>query len=257
MSENINESLGEVITALADVFEKEAYENYVNNFKGKFNVDLNDIEKWNMYQYKEKEPQEQYIKEFFKNKGIIDSQSLYKLVFVYQHYNFLKYNIEKIVDVSTGCNADKSRFIIKSYIKHLSKEEFESFKERGKEGHVYHHPDFGDNSTWFKFIDSLQSLYYGYIDEYLKILNDLMQLRNTTLAEIKADNEIVKNYIPIYLQILEKNKDQFKDYQYEKLISKYYQVPPIYDLLNHLKQNTITEQIVVDKAKEYANKYFP
>lgn len=255
MSKEMEKELTKVIEGLANAFEQDAYEDYVKNHKGTININLDKFSEWELHLYHSKMPMEQYIKEFFRNKGIVDNEVLSKLVFIYQHYDFLKMNVEKLVDLGRGCCADKSSYVVKSYIRYLSGQPKETFYIRGEDKHEYWHPDFGDVDTWYAFVDALESLYYGYTEEYLEIYSKLQKLKNNTLADIKKDDEIYKNFLPTYLEVMEKNKEQFNETAYKNLIHPAHRASVIYDFFKHVKDGTVTDEMIIAAAKEMEKRY--
>lgn len=255
MSKEMEKELTKVITGLADAFEQEAYEDYVKNHKGKININLDKFSEWELHLYESEQPMEQYIKEHFRNKGVSSRDALDKLVFIYQNYSFLKMNVEKLVDLGRGCCADKSSYVVKSYIRYLSNQPKEIFYVRGEEKHEYWHPDFGNVDLWYQFIDSLISLYYGYTEEYLKTYAALQSLRKATLEDIAKDDEIYKNFVPTYLEIMERNKESFSEKAYDKLVHPAYRATVIYKFFKNVKENTVTDEIVVAAAKEIEERY--
>lgn len=252
---NIKKQIAEVITSLADTFEKEAYDDYLKNHKGKINVNLDNFDDWWLYQYESERPIEQYIKEFFRNKGIADEQLLEKIVLAYQHYGFIKRNVEKLVDLGRGCSADKSSYIVKSYIQHLAGKEKPMFYGYGEEGHEYWHPDFGNADLWYQFIETLLNLCYGYTEKYFETYKALLDSRTEVLEEISKDNEIFKNFIPTYMEIMERNKKEFSENAYGKFITPAYRSTVIWKFFKNVKDGTVTDEIVVSAAKEIAKRY--
>ena len=249
---NIEKQIGEVLTSLADAFEKEAYEDYLKNHKDKFTVNLNNFNEWELYMYESEQPLEQYIKEFFRNKGILNEQNLDNLVFAYINYNFLKMNVERLVDLGRGCCADKSNYIVMSYIKSLKGEEKPMFYNRNEKEHKYWHPDFGSVDLWYQFVESLIDLHYGYVEKYFKIYGSLLSLKNEVLDELKEEEKIFRDFLPTYNEIMRRHKDEFQEKDYKKLITTYNGVV-MSDCIEHIKNGTVTDEIIIAAAKEYVD----
>lgn len=239
-----------VIAGLADAFEQEAYDDYVKNHKDNINIDLDNFNKWELHLYESQTPMEQYIKEWFRNKGVTDRNNLEKLVFIYQNYHFLKANVERLVDLGRGCRADKSSHVLKSYIRYLSNEQKTVFYGYGHSEHKYWHPDFGDVDLWYDFVDALIDLYYGKTNTYMQLYVVLISLKNEVLKEIEKDNEMFRNYIPVYMEIIEKHKDEFDADLYHKLTKTNYRSIIISELFPNVKNGTITEEMVIEMVKE-------
>lgn len=94
--------------------------------------------------------------------------------FIYANYSFLENHIRKLCDLREGSSycADKSRYILKMYLKYSITGEIPDFDSNIEE---YWIPNFGDNQMWINYCDSLYELYYGYTKEYLKAYNILIQ----------------------------------------------------------------------------------
>jgi hypothetical protein len=255
MSKKIEQEVSKVILGLADAIEKDEYDDYVKNHKGKINIDLDNFDQWWLHLYESEKPMEQYIKEFFRNKGVTDSNALNRLVFAYQHFHFLERNVNKLVDLGRGCCADKSSFIVKTYIKWLAGGKKPAFPDRNDEKHQYWHPDFGDIDLWYRFVESLESLYYGYAEEYFAVYNQLLSLKKEALDEIEKENEIFRQFIPTYMEIMKKHKDEFSKEAYDKLIHIAHRSTVIHTFFKDVKAGTVTDEIVLKAAKEFEERY--
>ncbi|ACA57495.1 hypothetical protein FDC45_15970 [Clostridium botulinum] len=94
--------------------------------------------------------------------------------FIYANYSFLENHIRNLCELREGsaCCADKSRYILKMYLKYSIDDEVPAFNPNVEN---YWIPNFGDNEMWIKYCDSLCRLYYGYTEEYFKAYNSLIQ----------------------------------------------------------------------------------
>lgn len=94
--------------------------------------------------------------------------------FIYANYSFLENHIRNLCVLREGssCCADKSRYILKMYLEYSITGEIPSFNPNVEK---YWVPNFGDNQMWVNYCDSLCRLYYGYIEEYFKAYNALIQ----------------------------------------------------------------------------------
>lgn len=96
-----------------------------------------------------------------------------KCNFIYSQYSFLKHNIEKLCIQREGrsCCADKSRSIIKMFLKYSLNGEIPDFNP---DVEVYFFPKFGTYTDWMNFCDGLYELFYGKNNLYLIALNTLL-----------------------------------------------------------------------------------
>lgn len=94
--------------------------------------------------------------------------------FIYANYGFLENHIRNLCTLreDSACCADKSRYILKMYLKYSITGEIPIFNPNVEE---YWIPNFGDNQMWINYCDSLYELYYGYVKNYLKAYNSLIQ----------------------------------------------------------------------------------
>jgi hypothetical protein len=99
-----------------------------------------------------------------------------KADFIFINYGFLERNIRELCKLREGssCCADKSRYILKMYLKYSIDGEIPEFN-----ANVEHYwiPNFGDNQMWIKYCDSLYRLYYGDAKEYFMAYNSLIQCK--------------------------------------------------------------------------------
>lgn len=98
-----------------------------------------------------------------------DAKNSHALAFLFIHYQFVANFIEKIIvrREGTPCSVDKSSWLIRSmaeyYINGIMPDMFIP------DG-CFWKPHFGLAAEWMEYIDSLQHLYYGNPDRYLKAL---------------------------------------------------------------------------------------
>ena len=91
--------------------------------------------------------------------GKMDSKRFYLLEFVYVHYDFIAHHVERFIEQTEGMqNSEKrTRELIDDYVVYI------------RDGKM---PD-SDTQLWFDWIESMSSLYYGIIDNYIETLNKL------------------------------------------------------------------------------------
>lgn len=89
--------------------------------------------------------------------------------FVFTNYQYLENHIRVLIESRCGgsCVADRSRTIIREYLKWLVTDELHEFDT---EKDHYWLPKFGTYKEWFDYCDSLYRLYYGHTEDYLKML---------------------------------------------------------------------------------------
>lgn len=107
--------------------------------------------------------------------------------FIFLHYSFLEHNICQLCVLREGssCCADKSRSILKMYLKYSLTGEIPKFNP--DEEH-YYIPKFGNYEQWMALCDGLYSLYYGHTEKYFIAYNALIQ------AEIRKYKHILHTW---------------------------------------------------------------
>lgn len=102
-----------------------------------------------------------------------NAKERHKADFIFTNYNFLEHNIRELCALREGssCCADKSRHIIRMYLKYAISGEIPEFKP--EEEH-YWKPNFGDNKMWIDFCEGLYRLYYGHAQEYFAAYQSLV-----------------------------------------------------------------------------------
>ena len=254
--QNLENTLSECITSLLESINKENGEKYNKDYAAYFkNINLEKMSEWEMFLYELNIPIEQFIRMYFASKYSITGKNLDILVFMYQRHTFVSSNVEKLVDLSRGCCADKTSFIINAYIQYLIGKDVEVFNTRKSDKHQYWEPDFGSKEQWFEFMEALFYLEHGIPEVYLLACNKLLSEKNQTVKEIKEEENLCKDYVPTYLEIINKNKDTFSNEQYDFLTKKYRLISIINYFVDNIRDKTVTEEIVVEKAKFVYHKY--
>lgn len=97
-----------------------------------------------------------------------------KFNFIYTNYDFLERHIRELCTLKEGpsCCADKSRYILKMFLKYSIDGEIPDFDPRLEK---YWIPNFGDDEMWINYCNSLYRLYYGKTDTYFNAYNELLQ----------------------------------------------------------------------------------
>jgi len=106
------------------------------------------------------------VAEQFYDKSSNVMEDKHKPTFIFTNYDFLKRHVEGLGKrrEGFGCSADKSRHILNKYLKYALTGEVEEFDM--KKGN-YWVPKFGTAKQWMGFCDSLYSLYYGKIEDFM------------------------------------------------------------------------------------------
>jgi len=105
-------------------------------------------------------------------KGIY-KQNVYDIETIYTKWEFFDNNLNELFShfESPACCADKSRFLLKSYIKFKATNEIQMFDKDS-----YSTPKKGSEKFWINFVDSLVTLYSGKNIKYLHMLQELVKL---------------------------------------------------------------------------------
>lgn len=98
---------------------------------------------------------------------------LSRLAFLFSHYNLFEEHLESIIRSKEGsaCEGDKSRWLLECYVRYLTTGETPNMTDSEK---AYWKPKFGTGQEWMDFCDSLMKLYYGYFQDYLIALENLI-----------------------------------------------------------------------------------
>ncbi len=93
---------------------------------------------------------------------------------IYLNFDFYECHIRNFIVMKEGhcCCADKSKFIIKSYIDYIKTGEYPIFNKD-----KYSVPKFGDSQFWIKYIKALTRLLHGKIDDYLFCYKEIFELK--------------------------------------------------------------------------------
>lgn len=254
---NMEEELKNVIEGLADAFESEAKEDYLKNHKNDFeDLNLEKISSVELFLYKRKTPFIQHVKNYFFEEYNTERDSLEKISFLYENFNFIDSNVEKLVDLGRGCCVDKAHYIIKTYINEHKIGVFDTeFLERTDKDHHYWEPDFGTKQEWFNFIDSLMFFYYGNPEKYNAAYKILADKKDAVLKEIEREIEICKNYLPTFEMLIEENKDKLPAHVYERCTNKLYKFSVVYSMVSYFKDGIFDDEIVLNLAIKYCEKY--
>ncbi len=96
----------------------------------------------------------------------------YRIMSIYLNYYFYQSHIRKIIVKKEGncCCADKTNFIIKSYIEYSKTNKYPIFDVEN-----FWVPSIGTNRTWMEFLESLTKLLDGDNKDYLLKYQELVR----------------------------------------------------------------------------------
>lgn len=142
---DIEKDYGEVI--------KELLSNPMLNWKNPDNINV-------LYFYETKK----FIPALLRNiYPTMNYDQLQTISFIYEEYSFIYNSIHELVDMGVGCAADKTRWVIKQYLKMCLGGNPDEIPLPDDENHRFYHPDFGKTSEWIDYIKALYKMFYkGY-----------------------------------------------------------------------------------------------
>lgn len=254
MSDEINkEVIANVINSLAGAFEDEKTER-VEMLKESIkalNIDWTNPEYVNLLHINRLlEHIDIMVSETYPN---VSRNILHKIQFIYKHYRFIENNVESIVDLGIGCSADKSRWIIKAYIKYLVTGIEPILPERNEEGHHYGHPDFGTFNEWTTFIDGLIGQYYGGIAKS-NLENTLILIRKQTeiKEELEKESKLVNDFVPTYKEKITEfvSNGLLTQTQAKEALTHYNMSIILWDFIDEIRESSLTDNLLILKIKE-------
>lgn len=169
----------------------------------------------------------------------------YKPQFIFIHYSFLKYNIEKLIEKkrkTSSCVADVSRTILSMYLKYSLTG---VIPETNLEEH-YWLPKFGTNEEWIVFCDSLCQLYYGNNEDYLKAYMVLL-------------NSEIRKYPHTRYSLVAKFKDGTSGVVEEKYDKDTFENPELVEGYYNIPKSAFSKKMAYDNANNlrgFLNRFF-
>lgn len=183
----------------------------------------------------------------------VSRNDLHKIQFIYKNYSFIENNVRSMVDLGRGCCADKSRWLINNYIKHLVSGQEPKIPLRTDKKHSYYHPDFGTFKEWHDFIDGLINLYYrGITESNMENTMNLLKQQTAVKEEMNKEYELANSYLSTYIEKVKGfvNGGLLSNEDSEIALSRYNTSVIIFGLIQEIKNNTITDEMILDKIKE-------
>lgn len=160
--------LAETLEALASAFQDESDKDHMvfvqTMVEKNSHLDIHKPEMFSLLKMLEIDAQADLLARIVLPKTEVESETHHKLIFAYKHYDFIVRHLESVILTYEGhaCSADKTRWLIDSYVAYLKTKKLPTIKERS-----YWHPRIVDVSLWMAFIDSMYELYYGKEKDYV------------------------------------------------------------------------------------------
>lgn len=194
MENEIKETLNTLYLSIEADIEKEN-ENKVEELLGREDLDWKNPENINvMYFFKENSFFKGLIKKIYPELSELQYS---KVCFIYEQYSFLKNQIIKLVDLGTGCSADKTRWIIQQYLVQSTGEVPFDYPERRNPEHKYCYPDFASIYEWMSYCEELYKMYYyGYNENLERIYRSISNKKRVEKNLLEEDNKIVEAWVP-------------------------------------------------------------
>lgn len=254
----IEEQLTDVIEGLGQAFESESRKKYLDNFAASLSgLSFDKFSNWELFKYDTNGPIEQHIKVWHAKKyPFLSGNALEIIEWFYMNFDMINYNIEKLVDLERGCCADKAHYIMRSYIDYVISGVTPEYSPRCDVEHKYWEPDFGKAEEWFEFIEALRYLYYGNPEKYLHSYAKILDQRNIVVKELEADGKIMREFLPTYKEILASQEDKLDAVLFKQMSIPYTFGMVLQTLLPALKDNSWTEEMVVQAICDvYENEF--
>lgn len=109
----------------------------------------------------------------------------HRIRFIFLHYDFVKRHVESIIEEfeSIACKADKSTWLIEQYINYIENAEMPAITVKNEKD--FWIPQCTNWHSWFKFIESIERLYYGKTQEFIsshkEILDEYSRVNVSTM----------------------------------------------------------------------------
>lgn len=190
MTSNENNPLKEVIDSLVENIHNESkleYGELIAAYLTKYDyLDINDPEKLSLLKDLTLGKQSHLLMKMatqqteILNPQVKTFERQSNIEFLYEHYGFFKKHIEKIILEYEGfsCSADKSRWIIKTYLKYLQTNRVPKVEEK-----KYWHPKMLDVGLWMNWLDTFIFIYYGDEIQYVGFKKEIKDIYKALLEE--------------------------------------------------------------------------
>ena len=194
MENKIKETLNALYSSIEEEIEKDN-KNKVEELLGREDLDWKDPENINvMYYFKENSFLKSLIKKIYPELSELQYS---KVCFIYEQYSFLKNQITKLVDLGTGCCADKTRWIIQQYLIQSTGDVPFDYPERRNPEHKYYYPDFASIYEWMAYCEELYKMYYyGQNENLERIYRSISNKKRVEKNLLEEDNKAVAAWIP-------------------------------------------------------------
>ncbi len=176
-----------------------------------------------------------------------------KISFIYQHYDFLNHQVNRLVDLEMGMCADKSRWLIQRYLNYVLSGEKVDIPITEEPAHKYWHPDFGTIDEWIEFMDSVEEFYYGNVTRFLKSYEILSKKKADALIVVRAQTEKINRF---YNEISDKYQEfvnSGKVKEIETGADTRFKLDVLDKVKKHVIHDTLTEEIYINAINEVIN----
>lgn len=111
-------------------------------------------------------PMRQDLETALKTEKKVNNEQLYRLSFLYQHYDFFLHNISSLIrkkNGSSGC-MERSHALLNAYQRYVIE---------GRNPETTELPHFGTSQQWISYCEALQDMYEGRPENYVQAMIQL------------------------------------------------------------------------------------
>lgn len=122
-----------------------------------------------------------------------DRNQVYKLEDVYLDYSFYESQVRRLIESYEGhsCCADKSRYLLNSYVSYIKTGELPDFGDRSS----YWIPEYASPEAWMSVLERCGHLRMGHVDHFLEARNTLvMELEEGANAKLKKLDQLLREH---------------------------------------------------------------
>jgi hypothetical protein len=246
MEQEIKKALDSLVKGINKEIETE-YSDVIDKLLASENFDWTNPDNTNVtYFYETRKFIPHLLKRVYPN---VDGNTLHKITFIYEQYDFLDDNIRPLVDMGTGCCADRTRWLIRQYLIMCLGKELSEIPCRNTENHKYCHPDFGTINEWMTYIESLYHMYYkGFSAILADTYNNLNRKKEDIQKVILEENRKINSFyasLPEKLNSLVNSRQITADE-----FSKVDKINVVERLMNDIINDTVTDEKILKVIKE-------
>lgn len=176
-----------------------------------------------------------------------DNETINKVAFIYEHYDYLDNSIRPLVDMGYGCCADKTRWVIRQYLNKCLGKELGEIPHRHAKEHHYGHPDFGTMKNWMDYTEVLYKMYYkGFVPEVAECYNCLFNMKESVQTVMAEENHKINFFYAGLHDRIQNFLAEGKISAEESEVSK---IEVIYLLTDDIINDTLTEEKILKAIK--------